>query len=93
MLQIGKTGIQSCISYRSERGIAMWAGVVCPQCGEHVQIDLGQVVDLVFCPFCRESFELTDGERARLEREHQAEAVPMAGYLSDAKSDSSFWLG
>lgn len=71
----------------------MWAAVVCPKCGESVEVDLNAYVGHVFCRYCRENFELTNEVRAR-----HAEEVPDDGSLSeahllDAQADSSFWLG
>ena len=79
-------------NYKSERGVAMWAVVICPQCGEHVEVDVGQLADWVFCPYCREKVELTYDERVRLQREEHHEETPAPQYLGGGRLDSSFWL-
>ena len=74
----------------------MWAVTVCPDCGEHIEVDLEKLTDRVFCHFCRETFELAEHELARLHRDYHRYYddvnVPAVYYTSNTV-DSSVWLG
>ncbi|NLX07095.1 MAG: hypothetical protein GXY33_18320 [Phycisphaerae bacterium] len=70
----------------------MREAVTCPNCGGRVDLDVSQYGNLIFCLHCRESFELEQvGVEAGPEVVHAL--VSHEEYLSNAKLDSSFWLG
>jgi len=69
----------------------MWEIVLCPKCGDRLEVNIHDLTSTLACTRCFEKFALPDDIRSRIE-EKAGEEFALAGFNSETRLDSSFWI-